>query len=193
MKPLETVDVELLLDLEADGAPLTPRESEALAELAADRPELADQRRELTRLHAAIARSRVEVRPDFRGAVLSALGPAGWEARHSRGWRFPLAALLALGTLAVTLLSRSAAEGGAALGLFGVLRDFVVAVAVAGGGLATASWRGLNLTLLDLVGSSTGTQVAFVLLALAANLGVVLLIRQVRRHSRATAAARGRR
>lgn len=186
----ETLDstLELLLDLEADGS-VTAAEREQL-EAAATRPAVAERRRELSSLHQRLAASRVEARPGFREQVLAALEPAGWEARHRRAWKLPVAAMVVLGSLAAMLLGRSAAEDGAAVGLFATLSDFLVAVAVAGGGLATASWQGLNLTLTDLIGSSIGTQIAFVVLALGANVALVAAIRSVLRRARAAANSR---
>lgn len=187
----DSFDVQLLLDLEADGV-LTQEECQLLAENVA--PEaIATSRAELAQLHAALRRSRVEVRAGFHEQVLAAVGPAGWEARHLRGWRLPLAAMVVLGVLAATLLGRNAAESSAFLGLAAALGDFVVAVAVAGGGFATASWRGVHLALTDLVGASLGTQLAFGVLAVGANLGVLLLVRNVRRRSRENALMRGTR
>jgi hypothetical protein len=186
----ETLDstLELLLDLEADGSVTAP-EREQL-EAAATRPGVAERRRELSSLHQRLAASRVEARPGFREQVLAALEPAGWEARHRRAWKLPVAAMVVLGSLAAMLLGRSAAEDGAAVGLASALSDFLVAVAVAGGGLATASWQGLHLTLTDLVGASVGTQIAFVVLALGANAALFAGIRSVLRRARASANTR---
>lgn len=181
--------VELLLDLELDGA-ATPTERELLA--AGQGPELLACRVELERLHVALRRSVAEVRPGFRDQVLASLEPAGWEARHARGWRAPVAAMVVFGGLAAVLLGRGVAENSVAWGLFAALRDFVLAVAVAGGGFATASWRGLNVTLTDLVGGSLETRVALLIVALALNAGVFLWVRNVRRRARQQATSRAR-
>lgn len=185
----DSFDVQLLLDLEADGV-LSQEECELLAE-SVDPDAVATARAELAQLHAVLRASKVEARSGFHEQVVAAVSPAGWEARHVRGWRLPLAAMVVMGVLAAALLGRNASESGAALGLVAALSDFALAVAVAGGGFATASWRGLHLALTDMVGASLGTQIAFGVLAVGANLGVVLLVRQVRRRVREHALMRG--
>jgi hypothetical protein len=97
------------LDLEAEGA-LPPREAAALARHLAGCADCRAEREALARLHRALAASRLPVRDGFAERVMAALPAAGWEARHPRAWRLPLALLVLLAGSAAALAGVSSAR-----------------------------------------------------------------------------------
>jgi anti-sigma factor RsiW len=179
------------IELAADGA----LEPEARAELAAHAAECASCRAELARSEAVAARlaaSRVAVRPGFTREVMAALEPAPWEARSPRAWAVPAALLAAVGGTGAALVGYGAAElapaGGTAGALYAVA-DLVRAAFVAGSGVASASWQGLGSAVGAWLGESAANWAAAGALAVGAN---YLLVRLVRRRSRAVAASRSK-
>ncbi len=175
------------LDLALDGA----LEESELAELDLHLAACAECRREqaeIAVLSERLAASVVPVRAGFAGEVMSALGPAPWEARTLRAWRLPFALLLLLGGGAAALFGGAAAgldPAGRALGAFLALADLFGAALIAGGGLAAASWRGLGLGVGEWLGASPMNLAAAAVLIVGLN---YLLYRLVRRTERPAAA-----
>jgi hypothetical protein len=180
------------LELELDGR-LAPAERERLAAHAAECPRCGAARRGQERLGALLQEARVAVEPGFRARVLAALPAAGWEARHPRTWRLPLAAFALLGGLAAVLLGVSSAHvepGGSVLGAVLALGGLARAAVLAGAGLLGASWKGVGLAVSELLGSPLNVA-ALGLLVLCLDLLVVSLVRR-RRSAAAPAAGRRR-
>lgn len=135
-------------------------------------PSLARERRELARLDSMLTDSRVPVGPEFTQQVMSALPPAGWEARHPRGWSFAAGLLLLLGSLSAALVGMGSArvqEGGSFLTALAAVGDMFRSAALAGAGLLGASWKGLGLAMGDLLAGSLGSVVALGALVLCLN------------------------
>jgi anti-sigma factor RsiW len=161
---------------------------EHLAGCTACRGELARSERLTARLGAA----RVAVRPGFAGEVMAALEPAAWEARAPRAWRWPLAALVAVGGASAALFGIGAAElepGAGSAGALYAIADLLRAAFVAGSGIAAASWRGVGAAVGDWLGDSAANWSAAAMLVFGSN---YLLYRLVRRRPRAAAAERER-
>jgi predicted anti-sigma-YlaC factor YlaD len=179
------------LDLAIEGELAEPERVRLDAHLAECAPCRAE-RLTLERLAGELAASRVAVRRGFAGEVMAALEPAPWEARTLAAWRLPFALLLALGGLAAALFGGAAAAldaGGRSFSALLALVDLFTSAALAGAGLAGASWRGLGLGVRAwLVESPLNVGAALVLLVG----GYFLLFRLLRRAPRA-AEARARR
>ena len=174
------------VDLAADGA-LEASEQRALDEHLAGCAGCRAERERSLRLGERLAAARVGVRPGFAGEVMAALEPASWEARAPRAWRWPLAALVAIGGLSAVLFGIGAAELEPAAGSAGALyaiADLLRAAFVAGSGIAAASWRGLGAAAGEWLGASAANWAAAGMLVFGAN---YLLYRLVRRRSRAAA------
>ncbi len=143
------------------------------------------ERAALARVTTLLADSRIEVRPDFRTAVMAALPPAGWESRHPRTWTFPLAACFLLATLgasAVVFFLGGGAQTGAGAGLFGAvfaIGNLLQAAALAGAGLLTATWKGFGLAIGEAL-SSPVRMILFGALVVALNFLLLSLIRRRR-------------
>jgi hypothetical protein len=139
-------------------------------------------------LDTLLRRESLEVRPDFRRAVLAALPVAPWEGRQAHTqrfpWAFPAAACLLLGLLATAFYGMSAAVSGAgraasALGAMGALAGLLKASALAGAGLLGASWKGLGMVLQELIAAPL-TLGAFAVLVFCLNVLLVSLVRRRR-------------
>jgi anti-sigma factor RsiW len=175
------------LDLAIDGELAGPEREKLEAHLAECEPCRAE-RLALERLATELVASRLKVRPGFASEVMAALEPAPWEARTLAAWRLPFALLLALGGLAAALFGGAAAgldaQGGRTWGALVALMDLFASAALAGAGLAGASWRGLGFGVRAWFGESPLNLVAaLVLLAF----GYLLLYRLLRRPARAAA------
>lgn len=180
------------LDLAADGA--LPAGDRAALERHLEG--CADCRAEAARLEALagrLAASRIAVRPGFTGEVMAALGPAPWEARTPRAWRWPFALLLALGGAAAAIYGTAAAEldpAGRSWTALAALADLFRAALVAGAGLAAATWSGVGAAVGEWLGASPANWLAAGVLVVGLNL---LALRLVRRRAGAAAARPGRR
>ncbi|HEX5759376.1 MAG TPA: zf-HC2 domain-containing protein [Thermoanaerobaculia bacterium] len=173
------------LELEADGR-LTPEQRSHLEAHAADCARCGEARRSLARLGTLVRDGRVEVEPGFRARVMERLPAAGWEGRHPRTWRLPLAAFGLLGGLAAALLGTSSVElgpEGSMLAALVALGEMARAALLAGAGLLAASWKGVGLAARDLLDSPVDVG-AVALLVLCLDLLLVSLLRR-RRAARA--------
>lgn len=181
------------LSLDADGE-LPPERQGRLAQHLESCPGCAAERRDLERLHQALAGARLAVRPDFRQSVMAALPAAGWEGRAPRAWRLP-AAVFALLTAAAALVlgSTSPAAGAAssAVGALAAVAALLEASALAGAGLLAASWKGVGLIVAELLASRLLLS-AFVVLIVCLNLLLFTLLRRRRTAPAISAAARER-
>jgi hypothetical protein len=151
-------------------------------------PELAWERRQLAKLDAALAASRIEVRQGFRAEVMASLPEAGWSARHPRSWRAAALALAVLGGGAALLTGLSAAQLEPAspfVAALAAVADLAGSSLEAGAGLVGASWRGIGLAVGDWLSASVPNKVAFGALVVGINL---LLWRRLRRRPRPQAA-----
>ena len=172
------------LNLDVDGL-LAGEEKNRLEEHLAACAECRREHQELTALESLIRGSALAVRPDFRGAVMSSLPAAGWEARAPRTWRFPAAVFVLLGLAAALLVTGSASAPSGLTALLAVGGMFRAA-ALAGAGLLAASWKGIGLVVEEVISSPVSLG-AFGFLVLCLNL---LLISLIRRRRPAGAAAR---
>jgi hypothetical protein len=188
-------DLDLLLDLEVDGALEPAQRAELEAELEAS-PDLAQERQRLLRLQSLLEESRIPVRPDFRRCVMAALPTARWETRGLRAWRLPVALLVLLGGSAAALVSLGVAGSlpqASFFGAFSALFDLAVAALLTGAGLLSASWRGIGMAVGDVFSASLGLQVLFGAVVVGLNLLLVLLVRRPKRHAeKASGVARKR-
>ena len=180
------------LNLDVDGM-LEREERARLEEHLAGCEECRREREELIAFEKLLERSALPVRSGFADSVMSALPPAGWEARSPRTWRFPLAVaamlMLVAGLMMAGSTSASAPSGLAALdAVGGMLR----AASLAGAGLLGASWKGIGLIVEDVLSSPVSLG-AFGFLVLCLNLLLVSLVRRRRPSVAPEAAARGRR
>jgi hypothetical protein len=180
-----------LVDLALDGALPAAERDAALA----GGPTL--EQRRLQRLHAELARARVQARPGFRDEVLASLPAAPWASPAGfrlGGARAAVLALLLLGGLSTLLLglgSGRLADTVPALGALRAVSEFAAAAALSGAGLLAASWRGVGIALgeaLDLP-----AQLVFAFGVFAINGLLLLLLRRRSRRRAATATANARR
>jgi predicted anti-sigma-YlaC factor YlaD len=170
------------LELEADGR-LGGEERHALDRHATGCTACREERRALAALHRALERSRVGVRGGFTAEVMRRLPAAGWEASAPRAWRLPLALLAAFAAAAAALVGVSSARfhpGVPFAGAVTAIADMMQTAALAGAGLLAASWRGIGLAVGELLATSPGAIVAFVILVLAVDLLALALIRRRR-------------
>src|SRR5687768_14044344 len=91
------------LQMQFDGALDSSRRADLEAHVAIC-PECAAERIALDGLGRTLREGRLEVRPDFRSAVMAALPPAGWEARSARSWAWPVALVVAFSLAAAAVL-----------------------------------------------------------------------------------------
>jgi hypothetical protein len=188
MKELDPSKTNEWLYLEYDGE-LTSAEIAELDALAAASPEIASERQEISRLHALLQESKIEVRPEFKAEVLSALPAAGWGARHPRTWWVAALVLALLGSGAALLTGLSAAQLEPAspfVAAIAAIGDLFASSVTAGAGLIGASWRGIGLAVSEWLGGSIPNAIAFGVLVVGVNL---LLLRRLRRRPRPAAAA----
>jgi anti-sigma factor RsiW len=133
-------------------------------------------------LDTLLSRSRLEVRPDFRGQVMAALPVVGWEARHPRTWTFPAAVIFLLAGVATALLGSGAApldpSASSGWGALGAVAGLFRAAILAGSGLLAASWRGVGMVFDGAL--SPATFWAFALFVLCLNLLLISLLRRRR-------------
>lgn len=138
-------------------------------------------RDELPALFDLLDSDRVEVRPGFTDEVMSALPPAGWEARHPRAWVSAAAVLVALIGLSALLVGTSGGqmEG---VGVVVAIAELFRSTMTAGAGLLTASWQGLGMAMGEIAGASPAQMGVFALFVLGVNvLFVRLLLRSWRK------------
>ncbi len=181
-----------LLELELDGR-LTPEQQALLEAHAGDCAACGATRRSQARLARLLSAAAVEVEPGFRDRIVAALPAAGWECRHPRSWRLPLAAFALLGGLAAALVGASSAQidGGSVVGALLALGGLVRAATLAGAGLLGASWKGLGLAMRELLASPVNLG-AFGLFVLCLDLLLVSMLRR-RLAARPAAGRSGRR
>ena len=181
------------LDLELDGA-LDGPVVVALHEWLEHSPDLRRERQELQSVHAALAASVVAPRPGFAAEVVRSLPAAAWEGRTVSAWRWPFALLLVLGGVAAALFGGAAAElepAAPGFAAFAALTKLFVSAALAGAGLAGATWTGLGCGLAHWLVASKLHLLAAGLIVLGLNLLLVRLLRPTAR-SRASVPHRSR-
>lgn len=167
------------LDLELDGA-LDDAARVALAARIEGDLELARERQALAGVHAALAAAVVQPRPGFVADVMRALPPAAWEGRTVVAWRWPFALLLVLGGVAAALFGGAAAElepSAPGFAAFAALAKLWSSAALAGAGLAGATWTGLGLGLAQWLVESKLHLFASAALLVGLNLLLVRLMR----------------
>jgi hypothetical protein len=179
--PMDTMDRETLaewLDLDLDGQ-LAGTEKARLAKWLAAEPALAAEKRRLESLHALFRESRIPVRRDFRDRVTASLPAPAWQRSPLPIWALPaaMAAVLAAAAALVLGLGAPLADGPAA-GTGLALFDFLKVTALAGAGLAAASWQGLGLVLEELIVSSGLNLLAMAVLVLFLNLLLFSMLRR---------------
>lgn len=166
------------LDLDLDGQ-LAGAERARLAERLEAKPELAAEKRRLESLHRLFRDSRIPVHPDFRERVMESLPAPAWRRSPVPVWALPLAMAFALGVAATLVLGSGAplAEGPVA-GTGLALLDFLKVTALAGAGLAAASWQGFGLVIEELIVSSGLNLLAMTILVLFLNLLFLSMLRR---------------
>jgi anti-sigma factor RsiW len=169
------------LNLDADGR-LENGERARLEEHLASCAECREQREELRAFAGLLRRSAIEVRPDFRQAVMASLPTASWEAREARSartWRFPAAVAVLVGALAAGLLIAGPDTSSSGFSLLAAVGSLFRAAILAGAGLLAASWKGVGLVF-ERVISSPLSLGAFGFLVLCLNLLLISLLRRKR-------------
>jgi hypothetical protein len=192
-RPSPSPDAETLsqwLDERASGC-LDPAHLEVLEACLAADPALAQEAQFAQRFEGVMREARVEVRPSFLEAVMSALS----ESRRSEvraqaplsAWRL-VAAVLAV-TVGGALLLGAVTGPSSGLSPLAAVADFFVTSGVAAGGLLGASWEGLSTSVGAWVRASVLNMVLFGGIVVALNLLLVSLVRS-RRRARATVSDR---
>jgi hypothetical protein len=179
------------LDLELDGG-LDESKRAALHERLELDLELARERRELVLVHEALAAAVVRPRPGFAAEVMRALPPAAWEGRTVSAWRWPFVLLLTLGGVAAVLFGGAAAElepAAPGFAAFAALVKFFTSTALAGAGLAGATWKGLGAGLAQWLVASKLHLAAAAIVVAGLNLLLFRLLRPTRRPASAEARA----
>lgn len=184
----ETVDAKTRnewLFLEPDGE----LSREQLAELdawSAGSAEIAATRRQVERLDALLAGSKIDVRDGFQQQLMTSLPPAGWHARHPRSWWVAAMVLAVLGGSSALLMGLSAAQLEPAspfVAAMAAVGEMLTSSIAAGAGLIGASWHGIGLVFGEWLGQSMPNTVAFVVAVVGISL---LLLRRLRRQPRPT-------
>jgi hypothetical protein len=167
--------------VDADGRLEGEEERARLEEHLASCAECREERRELRAFAGLLRRSAIEVRPDFRQAVMASLPTAGWEVRSAsaRTWRFPAAVLVLLGALGAGLLLAGPEPSGSGFSILLAVGSLCRAAVLAGAGLLAASWKGIGLVV-ERVISSPASLGAFGFLVLCLNLLLFSLLRRKR-------------
>lgn len=188
----EELDLEIdgVLAAESDGAVRA-----ALHERLESDLEMARERQELLAVHSVLAASVVKPRPGFAAEVMRSLPAAPWEGRAVSAWRWPFVLLLVLGGVAAALFGGAAAElepAAPGLAAFGALAKLFSSAALAGAGMAGATWQGLGLGLAQWLVSSKLHLLAGAILVAALNLLLFRLIRPAAREGATGRASRAR-
>jgi anti-sigma factor RsiW len=167
-----------LLDSEADGS-LSAAERARVESMLERRPELARERRLLTRLHDALRETRVEVEPRFTERVMDEVRRARPHIQHPGLWSLAASILLLVAALGVAGATGSGAIGGW-LAPIGAVTDFLATTVIAGAGLLGASWEGIGTTVAGWLRSSTANLVLLGGLVVALHLLLYSLLRRRR-------------
>jgi anti-sigma factor RsiW len=176
-----------LLEQEIDGR-LAAEQQAPLADHLAGCAECRAEHAELQALDRLLRSSQIEVRSGFRQGVMAALPAAGWEARHPRSWRFPVAAFVALLGAGIALLGAGSTQLGSAYGLAAAIAGMLRAALVAGVGFTAASWRWFGMFAEQLLASPMSLAM-FAVFVICLNVLLFTLIRR-RRAAHATLALR---
>ena len=178
---MSTLDRDTLaewLDLELDGQ-LGRAERTRLAQRLEADSELAAEKRLLESLHALLREGRIPVRAGFRERVTAALPSPAWQRSRVPVWALPVAMVVVLGVASALVLGSGASVSEAPLVGAGLaVLDFVKMTALAGAGLAAASWQGFGLVLEELFASSGLNLVSMAILVLFLNLLLVFMLRR---------------
>ena len=182
------------LYLESDDQ-LTPGERGRLREHLNSCGSCETEQQNLAAMNRLISASSVPVRQGFRAAVMTALQPAGWEAKSPRTWVAAVIMLFLLMSGAAILTGWGSMDDAPA---FGPLAAAAVAVfelfrssALAGAGLLSASWRGIGLAFSTLLAGSRWTAASFIVLVVGVDLLLLKLLLRPKKH-RDSVAARSR-
>lgn len=152
-----------------------------------------EHRAEIGRLDAILRSGDIAVPEGFSARVVAALPPTGWESRHPRAWRLPVAIALALFAGATFTIANSAGDasfGSALLGAVFALASLGKAAALAGAGLLGATWSGLGLALGNAL-DTPGRVVTLAVFLVSLDLLLISLLRR-RRQTASQAEASGR-
>jgi hypothetical protein len=117
---------------------------------------------------------------------MSSLPSAPWEARTVSAWRWPFVLLLALGGAAAALFGGAAAEiepVAPGFSAFATLAKLFSTAALAGAGLAGATWKGLGVGLATWLVESKLHLLAAAILVAGLNLLLFRLLRPTARQS----------
>ena len=141
-----------------------------------------------SRLHQALAEDHTEVRASFTDDVMASVDLEMWQKSRSQAWRLPLAMMLVFALGAAWSLAGVSADH-PVIGTGSAIADFMQTTALAGAGVAVATWRGAGMGLEEMLAGSPMNMVALAMLVLCINLLFVSLLR--RRHRPAAEEAAG--
>ena len=179
------------LYLESDDQ-LTPSERGRLREHLESCQACEAERLNLAAMNQLISASSVPVRQGFRAEVMTALQPAGWEAKSPRTWAAAVIMLFLLMGGAALLTGWSAMDDVPAFGPLAAASvavfDLLRSSALAGAGLLSASWRGIGLAFSTLLSGSRWTAASFIVLVVGIDLLLLKLLLRPKGHRDAVAA-----
>ena len=182
------------LFLETDDL-LTPGERGRLREHLDSCDSCKTERQSLVAMNQILRKSLVPVRQGFSAEVMTALQPAGWEAKSPRTWAAAVIVLLLLTGGAALLTEWVAIDDAPAFGPLAAASvavfDFLRSSALAGAGLLSASWRGVGLAFSTLLSGSRWTAASFIVFVVGVDLLLLKLLLRPK-ESRDSVAARSR-
>ncbi len=132
-----------------------------------------------SRLHRALTEDHTEVRASFADDVMAAVDLEVWQKSSSQAWRLPLAMMLVFALGAAWSLAGVGVDH-PVIGTGSAIADFMQTTALAGAGVAVATWRGAGMGLEEMLAGSPLNLAALAMLVLCVNLLFVSLMR--RRH-----------
>lgn len=182
------------LFLESDNL-LTPGERGRLREHLGTCDSCETERQSLVAMNQILKASLVPVRQGFSAEVMTALQPAGWEAKSPRTWVAAAIVLFLLTIGAALLTGWGAMDDAPALAPLAAASvavfDFLQSSALAGAGLLSASWRGIGLAFSTLLSGSPWTAASFIVLVVGVDLLLLKLLLRPKGHRDSVAARSG--